>query len=233
MNELIKVTVNSNNEQAVSGRVLHEFLEVETPYTMWFNRMSEYGFDEAKDYVTILLDRATSGIEGIGKGKTDHAITLDIAKEISMIQRTPKGKEARQYFITIEKAYRDRIATHGSLSVKERQANARIIARATTKNLPYILKALDMDTMPLCASTPAKIEENKLIGLDDFIVNRCILTDTWQKAGELHQAYRDYCVESKILPVKDNVFKKHLTSKGFEWKRIRYGAFYHGLAIAN
>ena len=101
MYELIKVKYD-NESPLVSGRELHEFLEVETPYTMWFKRMCEYGFVEGADHITILLDG-----EGVGKSatKTDHAITLDMAKELSMIQRSEKGKEARQYFIAVEKEW--------------------------------------------------------------------------------------------------------------------------------
>ena len=56
MNELIQVKVNKNNEQVVSGRDLHEFLEINTPYVKWFNRMLEYGFEENIDYlVTDIL----------------------------------------------------------------------------------------------------------------------------------------------------------------------------------
>ena len=53
MKELVKVTINENQEQVVSGRELHKNLEVKTPYTQWFNRMCEYGFDENVDYILV------------------------------------------------------------------------------------------------------------------------------------------------------------------------------------
>ncbi|WP_420285525.1 antA/AntB antirepressor family protein [Enterococcus cecorum] len=98
--ELIKITTNENGEQLVSGRELHEFLEVQTPYDKWFPRMCEYGFSEGTDFSTFLSE--STG----GRPKTNHAMTLDMAKEISMIQRTEKGKQARQYFIEVEKQYK-------------------------------------------------------------------------------------------------------------------------------
>ena len=98
--ELIKITTNENGEQLVSGRELHEFLEVGTPYDKWFPRMCEYGFSEGTDFSTFLSE--STG----GRPKTNHAMTLDMAKEISMIQRTEKGKQARQYFIEVEKQYK-------------------------------------------------------------------------------------------------------------------------------
>ncbi|MCO5478587.1 ORF6C domain-containing protein [Enterococcus gallinarum] len=103
---LIPIIVNENNEQLVSGRELYEFLEIATPYTRWFERMTEYGFAENVDFTVIAKnvhdDTAFGGVRKI----IDHAMTIDMAKEISMIQRTEKGKQARQYFIQVEKEYR-------------------------------------------------------------------------------------------------------------------------------
>lgn len=99
MDELIKIEVNENQEPVISGRALHEFLEVKTSYKDWFPRMVEYGFTEGTDFCSILSE--STG----GRPATDHAIKLDMAKELAMIQRTEKGKQARQYFIQIEKDY--------------------------------------------------------------------------------------------------------------------------------
>lgn len=101
--ELIKITTNENGEQLVSGRELHEFLEVGTEYKKWFSRMTEYGFVENTDFTRVTQKCPTpGGVQNI----TDHAMTLDMAKEISMIQRTEKGKQARLYFIEVEKQYK-------------------------------------------------------------------------------------------------------------------------------
>lgn len=100
MNELIKVTQNENGEQLVSGRELHEFLEIKTQYSKWFDRMCEYGFTENVDYVPISQKRLTA--QGNETTYTDHAINISMAKELSMIQRTEKGKQARLYFIECE-----------------------------------------------------------------------------------------------------------------------------------
>ena len=103
MEELIKVTKDDKGVSVVSGRDLHEFLEVNTPYTQWFERMIEYGFTENIDFIG--LSQKSEKPNG-GRPQQDHAITLDMAKEISMIQRTDKGKQARQYFIEVEKEFR-------------------------------------------------------------------------------------------------------------------------------
>ena len=88
------LATDAQGEQLVSGRELHEFLEVTTPYTMWFDRMVGYGFEENTDFITIGQKCPTA--QGNMTMYTDHAMKLDMAKEISMIQRTAKGKQARQ-----------------------------------------------------------------------------------------------------------------------------------------
>jgi anti-repressor protein len=104
MNELIKITTNNKGLPAVSGRELHEFLEVETEYRHWFARMCEYGFVECVDFNPVIFDRVQlEGEREVTRTITDHAISLDMAKEIAMIQRTERGKQARQYFIECER----------------------------------------------------------------------------------------------------------------------------------
>ncbi|MBM6707771.1 phage antirepressor KilAC domain-containing protein [Ligilactobacillus salivarius] len=101
MEELIKVTKDDKGISVVSGRELHDFLEVTERYSSWFLRMTKYGFEEGVDYVGCKVFNTLAKQE-----LQDHALTLDMAKEISMIQRTEKGKQARQYFIEVEKAYK-------------------------------------------------------------------------------------------------------------------------------
>ncbi|WP_438335201.1 phage antirepressor KilAC domain-containing protein [Clostridium cochlearium] len=101
--QLIPLQENDNGEILVSGRELHEFLEVKTRYDIWFSRMKEYGFIENQDFIAIVQKRTTA--QGNETTYTDHAIKLDMAKELAMIQRNEKGKQARQYFIAVEKAW--------------------------------------------------------------------------------------------------------------------------------
>ena len=100
---LINLHERDDGTIAVSGRELHEFLEIGTRYDTWFGRMVDYGFVENEDYGAIAQKRATA--QGNITTFTDHAMTIDMAKEISMIQRNEKGKQARRYFIEIEKAW--------------------------------------------------------------------------------------------------------------------------------
>ncbi|CYV08935.1 TPA: phage antirepressor KilAC domain-containing protein [Streptococcus suis] len=103
MNKIININVNDNQEPVVSGRQLHEALGVNSNYTTWFDRMTEYGFTENEDYV--LLSNFVKQTGRGGHNKVDHVIKLDMAKEIAMIQRTDRGKQVRQYFIQIEKDF--------------------------------------------------------------------------------------------------------------------------------
>jgi phage anti-repressor protein len=87
--------------KSVSARDLHRFLGVETPYKLWHKRMFEYGFEENIDYVAVVQKSTTA--QGNEYTFTDHNLTLDTAKEIAMLQRSEKGKQARRYFIEVEK----------------------------------------------------------------------------------------------------------------------------------
>ncbi|QAT40870.1 phage antirepressor KilAC domain-containing protein [Clostridium sp. JN-9] len=100
--QLIPINQNESGEVIISGRDLHEFLEIKTEYRKWFPRMAGYGFIENQDYIRVSQKCPTQGgVQEI----VDHAIKLDMAKEIAMIQRNEKGKQARQYFIAVEKAW--------------------------------------------------------------------------------------------------------------------------------
>ena len=101
MNELIKVNYDSE-KPTVLGRDLYEALGVKTPYTQWFERMCEYGFDENIDYSSF--SQKSEKPQG-GRPTVDHQLTIPMAKEICMLQRNEKGKQFRQYFIQIEESW--------------------------------------------------------------------------------------------------------------------------------
>ena len=105
MTELIKIR-EQNGNTAISARELHSFLEVKDKFTDWIKRMFEYGFEENMDYLSF--SEKSEKPKG-GRPTTDFALTIDTAKEISMIQRTEKGKIARRYFIECEKRLKEQI----------------------------------------------------------------------------------------------------------------------------
>lgn len=110
MDELIPLTTTGGGVQAVLGRDLHDFLGVESRYNDWFARMIEYGFEEGADYAT--QKQVADANRGFvpGGNRIDHVISLDMAKEISMLQRTEKGKQARRYFLECERVARQKAA---------------------------------------------------------------------------------------------------------------------------
>ena len=100
------VTLNESHEPIVSGRTLHRELGVGTEYAKWMARMTEYGFVEGQDFNSVKIDEVRQeGNRHVKREIIDHALKLDMAKEIAMIQRTEKGKEVRQYFIQVERDY--------------------------------------------------------------------------------------------------------------------------------
>lgn len=120
MNELIKVTTNENDEQLVSGRELHDFLEVTERYSSWFERMLKYGFSEGVDYTGCKVFNALAR-----QTLQDHALKLDMAKEVSMIQRSEKGKQSRRYFIQVERAWNDpEMVVQRALQIQTRKVEA-------------------------------------------------------------------------------------------------------------
>lgn len=126
MQELIKINYDTD-QPTVSARELHEKLNIGTQYTKWFERMTEYGFSENADFKAISQKRLTA--QGNETTYIDHEISIDMAKQICMIQRTPEGRECRQYFIDLEKAWNTpdqimaralKMADHTIDSLKER-----------------------------------------------------------------------------------------------------------------
>ena len=149
MNDLIKVDYSSG-KPAVSARELHEFLEVGADYRHWFPRMCEYGFSEGEDFRTFLTE-STGGRRG-----QDAAITIDMAKEICMLQRNEKGKIARQYFLQLERDWNSpekvmaralQIADQKMRSLED--ANTKLVA----DNLAMQPKALFADSVSASSST--------------------------------------------------------------------------------
>lgn len=111
------ITVNSKNEQTVDARELWRFLQIETPFTQWFDRMLAYGYEEGVDYrktksFSQKSEKSSTTrfpIVSTGRKTHDYTLTMDMAKELCMLQRNEMGRRARKYFIEVEKAYKDKL----------------------------------------------------------------------------------------------------------------------------
>lgn len=135
MNNLI--TIN-NDSQTISARELHEKLNIKTAFKDWLPRMSEYGFIEGTDFNMLKNERVQyEGDREVKRMVTDAEISMDMAKQICMIQRTPEGKEIRQYLIDLEKAWN---------TPEQIMARALTIAQQTIERRNFVIKKLEEDT---------------------------------------------------------------------------------------
>lgn len=103
MDELVKINYSGGDRPTVSGRELHQALQIGTKYADWFKRMCDYGFAEGIDFTTCFSNLG-SEMHG-GQNKVDHQLTINMAKELCMIQRSDIGKRVRQYFLQVEAAW--------------------------------------------------------------------------------------------------------------------------------
>lgn len=171
MNELIKVNYDNPEKPVVSGRELHEALGIKTAYKDWFPRMCEYGFTENSDFLTVAQKRATA--QGNFTIYNDHMLTIPMAKELCMIQRTDIGRKFRQYFISIEEAWNSpEMVMQRALSI----ANERV-------------KALQLSVSQLTVDN--QIMQPKAEYFDE-LVDRRLLTNFRDTAKELHIGQKEF-----------------------------------------
>lgn len=202
MNEIIKINYDSE-QPTVLGRDLHKALEVQTPYDKWFPRMCEYGFEINKDYSTFLSDR----IDGkAGKPRTDHQLTIPMAKEICMFQRSEKGKMFRQYFINIEEQWNTPEAV---------MARALKYANENLKKLQIKVSELSVDNQimkPKADYFDELVERNLLTGIRETAKQLEIKQNKFVSFLLEHKyVYRDK--KGKLMP-----YAKHIDGGLFELK---------------
>lgn len=203
MNELIKINYESDRP-TVLARDLHEFLEAETPFHKWFPRMCEYGFTEDEDYRTFLSNRS----DGLpGKPRHDAQLTIDMAKEICMLQRNEKGKQARQYFLQLEREWNspEAVMSRALRMAEERLERFKTInANLSVQNAIMQPKAEYFDGLCDRESLTGVRETAKLLGLkqNDFVKwlidHKYIYRD---KRGKL-MPYAEH-VDSGLFTVKE------------------------------
>lgn len=180
MNELIKINYNSDRP-TVLGRDLHEALEVKEKYSDWFKRMCEYGFAENADYMSFseISEKPKKG----GRPVTDHQLSIEMAKEICMIQRSEKGKQCRQYFIAVEEQFNNPQAI---------MARALRVADEELKRLHIAVSQLTVDN---------QIMKPKAEYFDE-LVDRNLLTsfrETAKQLGIKEKAFIQFLIDKKYL----------------------------------
>lgn len=176
MNDLIKIDTNATDRPTVMGRELHKALEIKTPYKKWFDRMCEYGFAENTDFVTMDKNvRRADGTE-MPQLQFDHQLTIDMAKEICMIQRTEVGRKCRQYFLDVEKQWNSPEAImHRALALADQRVKQLEMERANRpitaeqeKQLrnEVVIKAIDLCT---CGRVYLAVGIKVRIAIDNYI----------------------------------------------------------------
>ena len=180
MNDLIRVNLNDNQEPVISGRELHDFLGVETSYRLWFPRMCEYGFMYGVDYTPYIFVHPQNNQE-----TTDHAMKIDMAKELAMIQRSEKGRQARKYFIEVEKEYN---------SPEKVMARALKIAEMQLSNLRFENKVQAQQIQEL---TPKASYYDKVLQCKEVVSISVIAKDYGMSAKKLNSLLHNKGVQYK------------------------------------
>lgn len=215
MNDLIQIHYDNADRPTVSGRELHKALGVETPYTTWVKRMCEYGFSENVDFATCFPNLESENQHG-GQNKIDHQITIPMAKELCMLQRTDKGKEMRQYFIAVEAQWNSPDAI---------MARALQLSSAKLKEMQITVSALAVEN---------QIMKPKAEYFDE-LVDRNLLTGIRETAGELgvkQSQFVAFLLEKKYMyrdkrgkltayakPLADGLFeRKECVNEKTQWK---------------
>ena len=178
MHELIKITTNEVGEPTVLGRELHEFLGVKTLYKDWFPRMVEYGFTEGKDFNPLKNEQVRfEGNREVTRELIDHLLTIDMAKEICMIQRTEVGKQARQYFIQVEKDYNspEKIMARALRIAEKELSTLRLETKVQAQQIAELQpKATYYDLILQCPSLLSVTEIAKDYGLSAKGLNKIL-----------------------------------------------------------
>ncbi|MEB8093138.1 antA/AntB antirepressor family protein [Mammaliicoccus lentus] len=125
---------NNDGTVAVSGRELHRGLKIGTRYNDWLERMLKYGFEENIDYIANTQKRVTA--QGNQTTYIDHIMTLDMAKEISMIQRSEIGRKIRGYFIKVERQHTELAQTYG---ITTKDDMNELIEQLVSDKLDYLI----------------------------------------------------------------------------------------------
>lgn len=215
MKDLIQIHYDNADRPTVSGRELHEALGVETPYTTWVKRMCEYGFSENVDFATCFPNLESENQHG-GQNKIDHQLTIPMAKELCMLQRTDKGKQMRQYFIAVEEQWNSPDAI---------MARALQLSNAKLKEMQITVSTLTVEN---------QIMKPKAEYFDE-LVDRNLLTGIRETAGELgvkQNQFVAFLLEKKYMyrdkkgrltayakPLADGLFeRKECVNEKTQWK---------------
>ena len=221
-NELIKIK-NDNGKQLVSGRELHEFLEVGRDFTTWIKgRISKYDFIENEDF-TVVESFHQNGGKG-GRPEKDYIITIDMAKELSMVENNNKGKQARKYFIQCEKKLKEVASSQKALPQDYLSALKALVQAEEEKALmkpkvEYYENTLRPDTYKklLTSTAIAKDLGMSAIKFNKILNNLDVIYKGKDKNWYLYSNYEDKIPEYADYIINEYGQQLRFTEKGREW----------------
>ena len=206
MKELIKVTTNDKGQQLVSARELHNKLILEEGkeerFSQWFNRHLQYGFEENLDFTSV--KKFTVVNNGAKRELIDYAITIDMAKEICMLQKSDKGREFRKYFIECEKIAKGETNVNKYISEVD-------IAKSEIELVDIISKTLNLND----------VSKLQLMGnvLDNHNINKNLLPVYTESKGTLLSASE--LLKRNNINISVIKFNKVMIDKGYLVKKER------------
>ena len=221
-NELIKIK-NDNGRQLVSARELHEFLEVGRDFTTWIKgRISKYDFIENEDF-TVVESFHQNGGKG-GRPEKDYIITIDMAKELSMVENNDKGKQARKYFIQCEKKLKEVASSQKALPQDYLSALKALVQAEEEKALmkpkvEYYENTLRPDTYKklLTSTAIAKDLGMSAIKFNKILNNLDVIYKGKDKNWYLYSNYEDKIPEYADYIINEYGQQLRFTEKGREW----------------
>ena len=192
MNELIKVSYE-NEQPTVLGRDLHEALGIRTAYKDWFPRMCEYGFTEKVDFNPLKFERVhEEGGRTVTREIIDHQLTIEMAKEICMIQRSEIGKKYREYFLELEKQWNTPEAVLARALQVAEQTLARIKGEVVWLQETNAVQAKQIEEMK-----PKASYYDKVLRCPDAMTITQIAKDYGEPAKTMNQRLHDLGVQFK------------------------------------
>lgn len=150
----------------VSARDIHCGLELSTRFNDWMKRMIKYGFEENIDYILVTQKRVTNNPKNPYTNENDYILTINMAKELCMIQRNEKGRNARKYFILMEKFVKNKIVWE----------DTRELAKGDFKELSCMFSTYMKDTLKISP---------KFSNIQPFIADACNVIATGKTAKEI------------------------------------------------
>jgi len=262
MNDIIKLDkrqIAGEEIQTVNARDLHEFLEVGRDFSNWIkDRIGEYVFNENEDY--IVFAKIGENLPQGGRPAIEYHISLDMAKELAMVERTEKGRQARKYFIECENRlkagsytlphliddsrYREllNVARTDEVMVRVFGSKKKIFMRMgynAQQAISHAGAATKKDTgidvferygVPHLAGSTA-------IGIDEFVEECCVLGSGFTvHPPELFVAYRKWCeIQTLKAEGKNNFYqglKAHFPNVARMRARDSSVEHFRGIALA-